>query len=71
MSRTLHWNTYLELFVKGETNKIKSDKDFFSVSVSLRFNFTDWSSAAGEEKRRGEESESERSSEWEQVIEGL
>lgn len=57
LSRTLHWNSpaISPALWKGETNKIKSDKDFFffSVSVSLRFNSTDSEKrgSAGEEER--------------------
>lgn len=55
LSRTLHWNSpaISPALWKGETNKIKSDKEFFSGSVSLRFNSTDWKrGSAGEEESR-------------------
>lgn len=56
LSRTLHWNSpaISPALWKGETNKIKSDKEFFfPVSVSLRFNSTDWKrESAGEEESR-------------------
>lgn len=60
LSRTLHETPrpFLQLFQKGETNKIKSDKDSFpSTSVSLSFNSAD--------RKRGLRW-SEEDSEWEQ-----